>query len=135
MAALVDQVQRRGGRLTATRRAVLEALDAEGDHLTPAEILERARRDVPRVSRATVYRTLDFAIRGGFVRSVALGDGVARYTAVHEGHHHLICGACGGVQEVEGCGLERPNDELAARYGFRMSGHLLEVFGTCRDCQ
>lgn len=135
MGTLADQVRGRGGRLTETRRAVLDALDAGGAHLTPAEILSRARRAAPGVSRATVYRTLDFAIRGGLVRPVALGDGVARYVAVHGGHHHLVCGSCGGVQEIDGCALEQPDGDLAARYGFRMSGHLLEVFGTCRACQ
>jgi len=135
MGALVDQVRASGGRLTGPRRAVLGVLEADGAHLTPPEILAHARRAAPSVSRATVYRTLDYAIRNGLVRPIVLGDGVVRYTAVHRGHHHLVCAACGGVEEVEGCALEQPGGALADRYGFRMSGHLLEVFGTCRACQ
>jgi Fur family ferric uptake transcriptional regulator len=132
---LVAGLRRAGLKLTTPRLAVLRVLDESHAHLTPAEILERGREIAPTLNHATVYRALETLTALGLVRPLYLGDGLRRFTVVEDGHHHMVCSACHSVVEFEECEIERIWPDLAARSGFRMDGHLLEIYGLCRSCQ
>lgn len=135
----VEQVEarlrRRGGRMTAQRRAVLEALSAPGCAHDAETIHARARRRHPRLGLVTVYRTLEAFVREGVARPVFFGDGRARYDLAEEGphHHHAVCTRCGRVARLERCGLPSPR-RLGRPHGFTVTAHRLELFGICRRC-
>ena len=132
---LADRLTAAGLRLTAPRRAVATVLETSETHLAPAEVLERARAICPDLGRATVYRTIDALVRIGALRPLYLGDGPEQRFALAEGgHHHLVCAACGTVVEFDDCPLGDLETTLAARTGFRIHGHLLELFGRCPAC-
>lgn len=120
-------------RLTPQRRAVLDLIvDREGS-FTAADLFQEARRRHPELGLATVYRTVDLLRRTGSVRPLA-GDARPAYVRCEPGHHHhLICLACGAVEETELCGAPSPS-ELRRRYGFVAETHELDVYGTCADC-
>jgi Fur family ferric uptake transcriptional regulator len=130
----VEALRTAGYRLTAPRRAVLEAVTATGEHLNLAEVHRRARARHPRLGRATVYRTLDLLTDLGLIRPIHLGLTGTRYTRADGGHHHMVCTGCGAVIEFDDCAACRPGTRLARRLCFRISSHLLELYGRCRKC-
>jgi Fur family ferric uptake transcriptional regulator len=120
-------------RLTPQRRAVLDLIADRPGSFTAVEIFEAGRRKTPRLGLATVYRTVELLRGTGSVRPLA-GDARPAYVRCEPGHHHhLVCLACGGVEETELCGAPSP-DELERRYGFRAESHELDVYGTCARC-
>ena len=121
-------------RLTPQRRAVLDAIEGWNGSFTVVEVYDRARRAYPRLALATTYRTVDLLRRTGSVRPLP-GEDRAAYIRCHAGHHHhLICLACGAVEETELCAAPRPS-ELKRRYGFAAESHEVDIYGTCARCR
>jgi Fur family ferric uptake transcriptional regulator len=120
-------------RLTPQREAVLEAIEAAGGRFTLVEVYDRARRAEPGLGLATVYRTVDLLRHTGSVRPLP-SEGKATYVRCRPGHHHhLVCLACGAVEETSLC--TAPNAaELKRRYGFAPEAHELDIYGTCKRC-
>jgi Fur family ferric uptake transcriptional regulator len=134
MGELADRLQQAGYKLTAPRRAVLQVLEA-GEHLGPAEVLERGRAIYPTLSRATVYRTLELLTELGVIRPIYLGDAGPCFTSAEGGHQHLVCSDCGAVIEFDECGVSELEQTLAEQLGFEIQSHLLEFYGRCRTCR
>ena len=134
----VSSILRHGGyKLTPQRRAVLSAIAANHDHLTPGEIYERAREEHAGIGLVTIYRTLDVLTELGLICEVHSGGNCRSYLMrrPQEHHHHLICSGCGAVVDFTGCDLGELERSLAAKTGFEIESHLLEFLGRCRDCQ
>ncbi len=132
---LSGALEARGFRLTAARRVILDTLADSGDHLTADELTERVRRRSTGIGRMTVYRTLDLLCDLGLLRPVYQGTGAAHYILLHDGHHHhLICSDCSRVIEFDECALGDLPARIARRFGFRVDGHLLELYGVCEAC-
>jgi Fe2+ or Zn2+ uptake regulation protein len=125
-----------GWRMTAQRRAVLQAMSDLGCARAAEEIHARARRFHSRLGLVTVYRTLAALTRDGLAQGIHLGDGRARYELTEQGrhHHHLVCLSCGNVERLDGC-LVQPVQGAARRHGFTVTGHRLELFGYCATCR
>jgi Fe2+ or Zn2+ uptake regulation protein len=120
-------------RLTPQRQAVLDAIEAVHGRFTLVEIYDRARRQEPGLGLATVYRTIDLLRRTGAVRPLP-AEGRATYVRCRPGHHHhLVCLACGAVQETDMC-TAPDAAELKRRYGFASEAHELDIYGHCRRC-
>jgi len=85
----------------------------------------------------TIYRSLELLTRHGLVQAVSFGDQEKRYEVVEPGHHnhHLVCKSCGNNIKLKECLLERLEETILQEYGFSVSEHLLELFGTCQTCQ
>jgi Fur family ferric uptake transcriptional regulator len=123
-------------RRSARRRAILELFLAEERHLTADELYRIVRRRHPACGFATVYRALKLFCDSGLCRAVRFEDGVTRYEHHfrHAHHDHLVCTRCGGVVEVVDPEIERLQERLAERHGFRVQRHCLELYGLCRSC-
>jgi Fur family ferric uptake transcriptional regulator len=119
-------------RATRQRAAIAEALRQAQRPVSPGELLEVARRHVPSLGPATVYRTLRAMVEEGTAVAVQLPGEAPRYELAHLGHHHHFrCRACDRVFEVEGC----PGDLTAlAPAGFRVEAHEVVLFGRCATC-
>jgi Fur family ferric uptake transcriptional regulator len=128
---------RRGLRHSRQRGRVIAALAAAEGHLTAEELAARARREVPRVGLATVYRTLRLLVRCGCCRELKLEDGSARFELIREGEHHdhLVCLWCGAIIEVADAEIERLQERLCRRHGFAARRHHLAIYGRCRGCR
>lgn len=124
-----------GCRVTAPRRAVLEAFARPHEHLGPDQILDRARRRHPALGRATVYRALDLLTSLGVLRPLRSRGGKTAFMRIGRGHDHLVCSRCDRVAEVRVSEVERIGRRLARRVGFEVSSHLLEFYGLCPRCQ
>jgi Fe2+ or Zn2+ uptake regulation protein len=127
---------RRDTQKRATRQleAVFQALQGDPTHPFADEIYRRVRKKLPRISLATVYRNLQRLAEDGKIRTVLLGERVARYDPETSDHDHFICESCGRVQDLF---LERDRQvdltPLIAD-GYVVTTHNLTVYGICRGC-
>lgn len=125
-----------GHRLTSSRRVVLEALVDSGGHLSADELASAVRRRDDRVSRMTIYRTLDLLCELGHVRPIYQGAGAARFVLLEDGHHHhFVCSRCDRVFEFDDCLIDDLAIGIQGTTGFDVRAHLLELYGICDRCQ
>jgi len=138
-AAATEKLAERQQRYTANRRTIVTALAAQPSPLTLPELLEAA----PDLSQSSTYRNLAALEEAEVVRRiVSLGEHAHYELAEHltEHHHHLVCNACGAIEDVTLDGaLEQQLDEAfaaAARSrGFEPAGHSIDIEGRCADCR
>lgn len=137
-AGIVEKALRESGFRWTNQRALIvrEAL-ATHDHFTAEELLDLCRKKDPKVSRATVYRTLTVLEDKGFVEGLETGDGGRRFEHVlgHEHHDHMVCTECAKILEFRDDELERRQELAAKRVGFLIQRHSLRLYGTCKQCQ
>ena len=132
---LVLRLRNAGYKITPPRRAVIEVVLSEGEHLNPNEILHRAQTLYPQTGRATVYRTLELLTTLGIVRPIYVGEHGPIYIRAEGGHHHLVCSRCGVVTDFDQCVADTMERELETRFGFEIRSHLLEFYGICARCR
>ncbi|GAC1305294.1 MAG: Fur family transcriptional regulator [Acidimicrobiales bacterium] len=134
--AILDRMRTRGGRATATRRAIIGVLLREGHgHLSAEDVVKLVRVSHPDIAESTVYRTLLALEDLGVVEHVHLGHGPSTYHVSPDTHQHLSCLGCGAVIEVPDEVLTDLADRLQAGYGFRLRPHHFALVGECTDCQ
>jgi len=123
-------------RLTAARAAIVEAAAERHGHFPIEDLVADLKRRGIRGSKATVYRPCP-ADRGRIIQPAVVTNDIKSYeTAIGAEHHdHLVCRGCGTVVEFEFEAFEILEREVAARHGFRLEGHLHQLFGRCSDCQ
>jgi len=133
--AWLARLEQEGYRLTAPRRAIIEILAETEVALGPLEVYDRARARCPGVGLVTVYRTLEKLEEAGLAQRVHLPGGCHRYLRATQGHQHLlICSACGRAQIFEGDNLDNFIGAVAARTGFQITEHWLQLYGVCPGC-
>jgi Fur family ferric uptake transcriptional regulator len=125
-----------GHKLTHARLTVLDVIEKSGGHITSTELLDRVNAADASIGRASVFRCLDLFTRLSLIRPTYIDSSVTpTYVLMPDGHHHhIICSHCGRVIEFEDCHLEGLTRELESRLGVRLTGHLLEFYGTCAEC-
>lgn len=124
----------RGGRVTRTRRAVLEVLQAGRHSLSHDEIAVRLAAAGVAHDRVTLYRTLDWLVEQGLAHRIQGPDRAWRFSisgdeAQHHAHFH--CDRCGHVLCLESV---RPDEHFALPDGYRTAHAELVFHGTCPDC-
>ncbi|SEL67737.1 manganese uptake regulator, Fur family [Roseivivax marinus] len=116
--------------MTGQRRTIAQVLDDARDHPDVEELHARAARRDPRISLATVYRTVKLFEETGILERVEFGDGRARYEDARRAHHdHLIDLDTGKVIEFCDPEIEALQEKIAERLGYRLEGHRMELYG------
>ncbi len=119
-----------GMKMTEQRRVIARVLSDASDHPDVEEVYKRATEVDPRISIATVYRTVRLFEESGILERHDFRDGRARYEEVSDEHHdHLIDMNSGNVIEFHSPEIEAIQQEIARRYGYRLMGHRLELYG------
>jgi Fur family ferric uptake transcriptional regulator len=120
---------------TRQRSAVWAALEEATDFQSAQQLHARLRQGGDGVGLATVYRTLQSLAEDGSVDVLRTAEGEAMYRRCSTGHHHhLTCRRCRRTVEVDSVAVERWARTTAEENGFADVEHVVEVFGTCRDC-
>jgi Fur family transcriptional regulator, peroxide stress response regulator len=132
---LREQCRARGLTLTAQRRAVLEAVIDLDNHPRADEVYAVLSRRRPRVSRATVFRTLESLARLGIIHKASHPGQAVRYDGRTDLHHHLICTACDRVIDFSDQHLDSVPVPDTRRLGFVVSDLQVQLRGTCRECR
>jgi Fe2+ or Zn2+ uptake regulation protein len=136
---LQQALEDRGIRLTRQRRAILQVMETTRRHLDADEILDRAQKVDSRVTRVTVYRTLDMLKRQGLIDELDLlhlrGDRHFYESHGPRDHIHVACLRCGKVREFESELYEELKSQIARDSGIEISVMRTEVGGLCADCR
>lgn len=132
----VRALRQAGYKITTPRLTILDILENCNGHVTAAELLAQVEARDPSIGRASVFRTLDLLIKLGILWTSVQGGSTVHYMLMPNGHHHhIICTSCHKRIEFEDCELSELIADLEARYGVRIEGHLLELYGVCADCR
>lgn len=128
--SITDRCEALGLRMTDQRRTIAQVLDSADDHPDVEELYARASARDPRISLATVYRTVKLFEEAGLLEKVDFGDGRARYEDAERDHHdHLIDLKTGEVIEFVDPDIEALQEKIAERLGYRLTGHRMELYG------
>ncbi len=130
MADIIDRCKAQGLKMTERRRVVARVIGDAEDHPDVEELYARAVKLDPNISLATVYRTVKLFEESGILEKHEFGDGRARYEDAERDHHdHLIDVNSGEVIEFVDPEIEALQEKIAARLGYRLIGHRLELLG------
>jgi Fur family ferric uptake transcriptional regulator len=131
---ILERCEANGLRMTDQRRTIAAVLQAAADHPDVEELYNRASAADPRISLATVYRTVKLFEETGILEKHEFGDGRARYEAADREHHdHLIDVHSGKVIEFVDAEIEALQEKIAAKLGYRLMGHRLELYAVPLD--
>src|SRR6056297_3780431 len=127
---ITDRCEAKGLRMTDQRRIIASVLEDSDDHPDVEELYSRASGRDPRISIATVYRTVKLFEEAGILDRLEFGDGRARFEDSQRAHHdHLIDMDTGEVIEFVDPEIEALQDKIARRLGYKLEGHRLELLG------
>jgi len=133
----VDNLRPAGGRRSGKRDFIVNVFLQQDGHLSADELVELIRRQDARISRATVYRTLQWMVEAGIARRVDFGEGRFRYehSYRHPRHFHLICKSCSQSFEFLSSDIEVLLEEVASARNFSPRQSVLQIYGTCEHCR
>ena len=127
---IIYRCEKNGLRMTEQRRVVAQVLETSNDHPDVEELYFRASKLDPRISIATVYRAVKLFEESGILEKLEFGDGRARYEDADRDHHdHLIDMQTGEVIEFIDPDIEALQERIAARLGYKLKDHRLELYG------
>src|SRR5512136_1917404 len=133
----VSRLQPAGGRRSTKRERILGVFLKHEGHLSADDLVALIRREDARISRATVYRTLQWMVDAGVARKVDFGEGRFRFepTYRHPRHFHLICSSCHRSSEFLSSDIEGLIEEIAAARNFAAAQTVVQIVGTCEECR
>ncbi len=134
--AIAAHLRRNGLKHSRQRDVVVDAFLRSTGHVSVDELTVRVRQRNPQIGHTTVYRTMKLLTECGVASARHFGDGQTRYEPERPGghHDHLVCEACGAVQEFEDEEMEELQLAIARRHGFALEGHTFEIHGRCSRC-
>jgi Fur family ferric uptake transcriptional regulator len=133
----VEQLRPPGGRRSGKRDAIVRLFLGQDGHFSAEHFVDLVRRSDSRISRATVYRTLQWMVDAGMARRVDFGGGRFRFEHAyrHPRHFHFICRSCNQSSEFLSSDIESLVEEIATARGFAPRQSVLQIYGTCEACQ
>ena len=136
MSELLERLRDRGWRITPQRRAIAQVLEGVNVHLSAETIFGRAKCQLPEISMATVYNTLNELVEMGEVLEVTTGSGPKRYDPnVKLTHHHLVCTSCGTLRDVLPDARSLQALHANDLHGFVLTGVEIVFQGLCPNCR
>ena len=134
VADVLAMVRARGGRVTAPKRLLVEALFASGAHRRAEDLAGEVQAVAPEVHRSTIYRNLDELERLGVVVHTHLGHGAATYHLAGAAHAHVVCEHCGAAFEAPAAAVGQLLAEVRAALGFEVDPYHFAIPGRCAAC-
>jgi Fur family ferric uptake transcriptional regulator len=135
---LLHELETKGVRMTAQRRAVVDVIQSANRHLDAEALLDLARKLHPNIDRATVYRTVDLLKKLRLIDELDLMhlDGEKHFYEVKttRDHVHLACFHCGRIEEFSSSLFEELKSQISSETGFEIRVTRLELGGKCRAC-
>ncbi len=126
-----------GGKRSGKREQIVNVFLRQEGHLSADDLVDLIRREDQRISRATVYRTLQWMVDAGIARKVDFGEGRFRFEHSYRQprHFHLICKTCHQSFEFLSSDIESLVEEVSAARHFTVSHSVVQIYGTCEACR
>jgi len=126
-----------GGKRSSKREQIVNVFLRQEGHLSADDLVDLIRKEDHRISRATVYRTLQWMVDAGIARKVDFGEGRFRFEHSYRQprHFHLICKTCHRSFEFLSSDIEGLVEEVAAARSFSASQSVVQIYGTCEECR
>ena len=133
----VEKLRPAGGRRSSKRDFIVSVFLQQEGHLSADNLVDLIRGRDARISRATIYRTLQWMVDAGIARRVDFGEGRLRFehSYRHPRHFHLICKTCQQTFEFLSSDIEGLIEEVATARGFAPRQSVLQIYGTCEQCR
>jgi Fur family ferric uptake transcriptional regulator len=125
-----------GGKRSSKREQIVDVFLRQDGHLSADDLVDLIRTQDRRISRATVYRTLQWMVEAGVARKVDFGEGRFRFEHSYRQprHFHLICKSCHKSYEFLSSDIETVVQEVAAARKFQPTQSVVQVYGACEEC-
>ena len=135
--AYIDSLRPAGSKRSSKRDFIVETFLRREGHLSADDLVEIIRREDARISRATIYRTLQWMVDAGIARKVDFGEGRFRFEHSYRQprHFHLICKTCHQSFEFLSSDIESLVEEVSAARHFTVSHSVVQIYGTCEACR
>jgi Fur family ferric uptake transcriptional regulator len=132
-----EYIERKGQRKTPERFAILDEVYARDGHFDVEELYIHMKNNNYRVSRATLYNTMELLLDCGLVVKHQFGKNIAQFEKAHEckQHDHVICTTCGRVDEYCDPRIHEIEKTVSTIMKYNISHHSLYFYGTCKACQ
>ena len=136
-AEFVETHRPAGGRRSSKRDFIVKVFLEQQGHIAADALVDLIRSQDSRISRATIYRTLQWMVEAGIARRVDFGEGRFRFEHAYRQprHFHLICKQCHQSFEFLSSDIEALIEEVAAARHFELGQSVLQIYGTCEACQ
>src|SRR5687768_10937314 len=133
----LDRLRPAGTKRSSKRDLIVNVFLRQEGHLSADDLVDLIKREDHRLSRATVYRTLQWMVEAGIARKVDFGEGRFRFehSYRHPRHFHLICKTCNRSYEFLSSDIESLVEEVAAARGFTARQSVVQIYGTCEACR
>jgi Fur family ferric uptake transcriptional regulator len=132
-----SRLKPKGGKRSSKREQIVNVFLRQEGHLSADDLVDIIRRDDRHVSRATVYRTLQWMVDAGIARKVDFGEGRSRFEHSYRQprHFHLICTTCHRSFEFLSSDIEVLIEEVAAARSFSPAESVVQIRGMCEECR
>src|SRR6185436_18328919 len=132
-----DRVRPAGGKRSSKRDFIVQVFLRQEGHLSADDLVDLIRKEDSGISRATVYRTLQWMVDAGIARKVDFGEGRSRFEHSYRQprHFHLICQTCHRSFEFLSSDIELLVEEVTTARGFTPAKSVVQIYGTCEDCR
>ncbi len=135
--AYLETRHRAATKRSSKRDLIVNVFLRQEGHLSADDLVDLIRAEDHKISRATVYRTLQWMVEAGIASKVDFGEGRFRFehSYRHPRHFHLLCKQCNGSACFLSSDIEGLIEEIAAARGFAARQSVLQIYGTCDECQ
>ncbi|TGL64523.1 Fur family transcriptional regulator [Leptospira sarikeiensis] len=135
MKTFSDYLQKKGLKITSQRMLVAERIFSLHNHFTAESLLEEFKDQRDKISKATIYRILSIMVEAKLLQEHNFGQDYKYYEHIigHTHHDHIICIDCGRIVEFVDERIEQLQEQAAASNGFKITGHSLNIYGSCLD--
>ena len=133
----ISRLKPAGGKRSSKREQIINVFLRQEGHLSADDLVDLIRGEDQRISRATVYRTLQWMVEAGIARKVDFGEGRFRFEHSYRQprHFHLICKTCHRSFEFLSSDIEALVEEVAAARSFTSAQSVVQIYGTCEECR
>ncbi len=133
----LDSMRPKGSKRSSKRELIVNMFLCQESPLSADDLVDLIRGEDQKISRATVYRTLQWMVEAGIASKLDFGEGRFRFehSYRHPRHFHLICKQCNRSSEFLSSDIETLIEEIAAARGFASRQSVLQIYGTCDECQ
>ncbi len=131
-----DFLKTKGHRITNERLLVLECLFSNESHIDAENLFIKMRGNGLKVSRATVYNTLQLLLQSNLIKRSHFGESHLHYEPLLGGrqHHHMVCSSCGKVIEFSSELLNKIQSDICGKHKFKFTGSAFQIIGVCKEC-